>query len=200
MTQVKVALRFILGFFGSILIVRPLTTRAKQTDIVQAVSPTCWQCASKRRFLRNPRTPSAESAQPSPFPLPWSHYVRLLSVSNRQARSCYESESLRGAGGPPTGPAGRNPILRAHPVVTQQGGHSRPRSRAGAYRPVDPRTGNQVPSGSRGIGELSYPFHDGTALVTYCGRICIFKKKINLSTSLAGKPWASRRSTTVFGL
>jgi len=33
----------------------------------------------------------------------------------------------------------------------------------------------------------SYPFHDRTALVTYCGRICIFKKKINLSASLAGQ-------------
>jgi hypothetical protein len=31
-----------------------------------------------------------------------------------------------------------------------------------------------------------YLFHDRTALVTYCGRI-IFKKKINLSTSLAGQ-------------
>jgi hypothetical protein len=39
----------------------------------------------------------------------------------------------------------------------------------------------------RGIGELSYPFHDRTALVIYCGRICIFRKKINLSTSLAGQ-------------
>ncbi len=39
----------------------------------------------------------------------------------------------------------------------------------------------------QGIGELSYPFHDRTVLVTYCGRICIFKKKINLSTSLAGQ-------------
>jgi hypothetical protein len=38
-----------------------------------------------------------------------------------------------------------------------------------------------------GIGELAYPFHDRTVLVTYCGRICIFKKKINLSTSLAGQ-------------
>jgi hypothetical protein len=38
----------------------------------------------------------------------------------------------------------------------------------------------------RGIGELSYPFHDRTA-VTCCGRICIFKKKINLGTSLAGQ-------------
>ena len=39
----------------------------------------------------------------------------------------------------------------------------------------------------RGIGELSYSFHDRTALVTYCEGICIFKKKINLSTSLAGQ-------------
>jgi transposase InsO family protein len=39
----------------------------------------------------------------------------------------------------------------------------------------------------RGIGELSYPFHDRTVLVTLCGRICIFQKKINLSTSLAGQ-------------
>ena len=39
----------------------------------------------------------------------------------------------------------------------------------------------------RGIGELAYPFHDRTALVTCCGKICIFRKKINLSTSLAGQ-------------
>ena len=39
----------------------------------------------------------------------------------------------------------------------------------------------------RGIAELSYPFHDRTVLVTLCGRLCIFKKKINLSTSLAGQ-------------
>jgi hypothetical protein len=34
---------------------------------------------------------------------------------------------------------------------------------------------------------LSYPFHDRTVMVTCCGRICMFKKKINLSTSLAGQ-------------
>ena len=39
----------------------------------------------------------------------------------------------------------------------------------------------------RGIGELSYPFYDRTVLVICCGRICIFRKKINLSTSLAGQ-------------
>ncbi len=30
------------------------------------------------------------------FPLPWSHYVRLLSVENLQARRFYEAEALRG--------------------------------------------------------------------------------------------------------
>jgi len=30
------------------------------------------------------------------FSLPWSHYVRLLSVSNTDARAFYEAEALRG--------------------------------------------------------------------------------------------------------
>lgn len=59
------------------------------------------------------QTPSAKSAAPgnlqiasgqSPdlstlgqaFPLPWSAYVRLLSVKNPQARAFYEAEALRG--------------------------------------------------------------------------------------------------------
>jgi predicted nuclease of restriction endonuclease-like (RecB) superfamily len=48
---------------------------------------------------RNQQTPSADSGstvRPSLFPLPWSHYVRLLSVNDRQARSFYEREALRG--------------------------------------------------------------------------------------------------------
>jgi predicted nuclease of restriction endonuclease-like (RecB) superfamily len=32
----------------------------------------------------------------SPFPLPWSHYARLLAVRNSQARAFYESEGFRG--------------------------------------------------------------------------------------------------------
>jgi putative transposase len=39
----------------------------------------------------------------------------------------------------------------------------------------------------RGIGDLSYPFHDRTVMVTNCGRICIGKRKINLSTVFAGQ-------------
>lgn len=38
----------------------------------------------------------------------------------------------------------------------------------------------------RGLPELSYPFHDREILVTACGRICLHRKKINLSTVFAG--------------
>ena len=39
----------------------------------------------------------------------------------------------------------------------------------------------------RGIAELEYPFHDWTAIVTTCGRICYEKRKVNLSTVFAGQ-------------
>ncbi len=38
-----------------------------------------------------------------------------------------------------------------------------------------------------GIPEPHYPFHDRTVVVTSCGRLCLHRKKINLSTSLAGQ-------------
>jgi predicted nuclease of restriction endonuclease-like (RecB) superfamily len=40
--------------------------------------------------------PVPAPAGPPPFPLPWSHYVRLLSVANVNARAFYEAEALRG--------------------------------------------------------------------------------------------------------
>lgn len=54
---------------------------------------------------RKRRTPSAEShslrVSPAPatggvFPLPWSHYVRLMSVPSPRARAFYEAEAIRG--------------------------------------------------------------------------------------------------------
>jgi len=39
----------------------------------------------------------------------------------------------------------------------------------------------------RGLPELDYPFHDWTATVTYCGRICFKKRKVNLSQVFAGQ-------------
>ena len=38
-----------------------------------------------------------------------------------------------------------------------------------------------------GLPELEYPFHDRDILVTACGRICMHKKKINVSAVLAGQ-------------
>lgn len=38
-----------------------------------------------------------------------------------------------------------------------------------------------------GLPELDYPFHDREVLVTACGRICMHRKKINISTVLAGQ-------------
>jgi len=38
-----------------------------------------------------------------------------------------------------------------------------------------------------GIGELEYPFHDKTVTVTNCGRICLARRKINLSVVFAGQ-------------
>src|ERR1700722_20219066 len=42
-------------------------------------------------------------------------------------------------------------------------------------------------SSCQGIGQLRYPFHDKTVVVTNCGRLCLYRKKINLSTCLAGQ-------------
>jgi len=42
------------------------------------------------------QTLSAKSAAWPLFPLPWSHYVRLLSVADEKAREYYEREALQG--------------------------------------------------------------------------------------------------------
>jgi hypothetical protein len=39
----------------------------------------------------------------------------------------------------------------------------------------------------KGIKEPFYPFHDKTVTITSCGRLCIYRKKINISASLAGQ-------------
>ena len=38
-----------------------------------------------------------------------------------------------------------------------------------------------------GLPQLSYPLHDRDVLVTACGRICMYRKKVNISTVLAGQ-------------
>lgn len=40
---------------------------------------------------------------------------------------------------------------------------------------------------AHGLPEISYPSHDRDAVVTNCGRLCIHRKKINISTVMAGQ-------------
>jgi predicted nuclease of restriction endonuclease-like (RecB) superfamily len=80
-----------------------------------SVAGTCLKCGHstsrtvrfRRRRLHNPtRSAPRQSANgvctlgpalaSRAFPLPWSHYVRLLAVRNPDARSFYEAEALRG--------------------------------------------------------------------------------------------------------
>jgi len=39
----------------------------------------------------------------------------------------------------------------------------------------------------RGLPEIEYPLHDRDVLVTACGPICMHRKKINISTVMAGQ-------------
>jgi hypothetical protein len=39
----------------------------------------------------------------------------------------------------------------------------------------------------QGLPEVEYPFHDKDILVTACGRICMHRKKISISTVMAGQ-------------
>ena len=43
------------------------------------------------------------------------------------------------------------------------------------------------PRSYQGLPEIDYPLHDRDALVTACGRICMHRKKINISTVMAGQ-------------
>jgi putative transposase len=63
--------------------------------------------------------------------------------------------------------------------------HDRPHQALGMKTPSDLYTSSPRPY--QGLTELSYPFHDRTITVTHCGRICLGKRKIHLSTAMAGQ-------------
>lgn len=41
---------------------------------------------------------------------------------------------------------------------------------------------------------MDYPFHDNDILVAACGRICLHRKKINISTVYPVRGWELRKS------
>ncbi len=61
----------------------------------------------------------------------------------------------------------------------------RPHEALDMKRPADLYSAS--PRAYDGLPELTYPLHDRDVLVTACGRICLHRKKINVSTVLAGQ-------------
>ncbi len=72
-----------------------------QTDVIrQTLAAESNKYATVSRISENiSQTPSGQSSISQiaqRFPLPWSHYVSLLSCKNENARKFYEDEALRG--------------------------------------------------------------------------------------------------------
>jgi len=59
------------------------------------------------------------------------------------------------------------------------------------HEALDMKTPAQIYAASprpyTGLPELTYPLHDRDVTVTACGRICMYRKKVNVSTVLAGQ-------------
>lgn len=70
------------------------STRIRQTLSAEFVNSShATSCVTANEISQ---TVSAKSHSPRVFSLPWSHYIRLLSVDDAEARSFYETEALRG--------------------------------------------------------------------------------------------------------
>jgi transposase InsO family protein len=86
-----------------------------------------------------------------------------------------------------TKPAGMNTLRQQAKFDTfiEEFNGERPHEALGMKCPADVYT----PSARSycGLPELTYPLHDRDVLVTACGRICMHRKKINISTVLAGQ-------------
>jgi putative transposase len=67
----------------------------------------------------------------------------------------------------------------------EQFNQERPHQAIGMKYPAELYVSSSRPY--KGLSDLEYPFHDRTITVTHCGRICIGRRKINLSTVFAGQ-------------
>jgi transposase InsO family protein len=86
-----------------------------------------------------------------------------------------------------THPAGRNSLQQQARFddFVKEFNEERPHEALGMKTPAEVYR----PSMRRyeGLQEIDYPFHDKALMVTSCGRICMHRKKINLSTVMAGQ-------------
>jgi transposase InsO family protein len=86
-----------------------------------------------------------------------------------------------------TRPAGANILQQQAKFDTflEEFNNERPHEALGMKCPAELYTASSRPY--QGLPQPHYPFHDKTIVVTNCGRLCLFRKKINLSKSLAGQ-------------
>jgi putative transposase len=86
-----------------------------------------------------------------------------------------------------TRPAGRNFLQQQAKFdrFMQEFNFERPHEALGMKYPAELYAHSPRPY--QGLGELEYPLHDRTITVTSCGRICIGRRKINLSQVFAGQ-------------
>jgi len=86
-----------------------------------------------------------------------------------------------------TKPPGKNFLQQQARFDTfqQYFNHQRPHQALGMKCPTEIYKSSPRPY--RGLSDLHYPLHDRTITVTCCGRICIGRRKINLSTVFAGQ-------------
>ncbi len=86
-----------------------------------------------------------------------------------------------------TKPAAKNLIQQQGKFdrFQEQYNQERPHQAIGMKYPAEIYVSSSTPY--KGLSDLTYPFHDRTITVTNCGRICIGRRKINLSTVFAGQ-------------
>jgi transposase InsO family protein len=86
-----------------------------------------------------------------------------------------------------TRPAGQNSLQQQarFDAFVQEFNAERPHEALGMKCPAEVYSASPRPYAS--LPELTYPLHDREVLVTACGRICLHRKRINISTVLAGQ-------------
>src|SRR5262245_5853473 len=86
-----------------------------------------------------------------------------------------------------TRPSGRNSLQQQakFDAFVQEFNTDRPHEALDMRCPAEIYTPSARPY--NGLPELAYPLHDRTIVVTACGRICLHRKRINLSTVFAGQ-------------
>jgi transposase InsO family protein len=86
-----------------------------------------------------------------------------------------------------TRPSGLNSLQQQarFDAFQQEFNTERPHEALAMKCPAEVYSASQRPY--NGLPDLTYPFHDREVLVTACGRICLHRKKINISSVLAGQ-------------